>query len=68
MKDVGIIVRFTENETEHFAVIDQLLVWHGGMNLLGKEDVWDNLMRVKDIKVAAELLEMALAQGVKHYD
>lgn len=28
------------------AVIDDYLVWHGGMNLLGKEDVWDNLIRV----------------------
>ena len=58
MKDIGICVRFTENATEHFAVIDRSLVWHGGMNLLGKEDAWDNLIRVTDIKVAAELLEM----------
>jgi len=28
------------------------------MNLLGKEDAWDNLIRVKDINVAAELMEM----------
>jgi len=58
MKDSGIHVRLTENEMEHFAVIDQSLVWHGGMNLLGKEDAWDNLIRVRDIKVAAELLKM----------
>jgi len=48
----------TENETEHFAVIDHSLVWHGGMNLLGKEDAWDNLIRVRDINAAAELMEM----------
>ena len=29
------------------------------MNLLGKEDAWDNLMRIKDHQVAAELLEIA---------
>ena len=45
-------------EIEHFAVIDQALVWHGGMNLLGKEDVWDNLIRVRDVKAAAELIGM----------
>lgn len=45
---------------EHFAVIDDEFVWHGGMNLLGKEDVWDNLMRIKSDQVAAELLEIAL--------
>lgn len=59
MQEAGIIVK-TANEMEHFAVIDQLLVWHGGMNLLGKEDVWDNLIRVKDRKAAFELLEMLL--------
>lgn len=45
---------------ERFAVIDDELVWHGGMNLLGKEDVWDNLIRIKNHQVAAELLETAL--------
>ena len=44
---------------EHFAVIDDALVWHGGMNLLGKEDAWDNLMRIESAQVAAELLAIA---------
>lgn len=30
------------------------------MNLLGKEDAWDNLLRVKNNHIAAELLELAL--------
>ena len=29
-------------------------------NLLGKVDVWDNLMRIRNHQVAAELLEIAL--------
>lgn len=45
---------------EHLAVIDDALVWHGGMYLLGKEDAWDNLMRIKSAQVAAELLEIVL--------
>lgn len=60
MRDMGINVKTAEEETEHFAVIDQILVWHGGMNLLGKEDAWDNLIRVKDAGAAAELLQMTL--------
>lgn len=28
--------------------------------MLGKEDAWDNLMRIKNHQVAAELLEIAL--------
>lgn len=59
MKKNGIFVRLTAQDTEHFAVIDHKLVWHGGMNLLGKADVWDNLIRVENAQAAAELLEMA---------
>ena len=42
--------------------MDDELVWHGGMNLLGKVDVWDNLMRIKDCRVAAELLEIGVGE------
>ena len=59
MKNSGILVRETDNGTEHYAVIDRKLVWHGGVNLLGKADAWDNLMRVENSQAAAELLEMA---------
>ena len=59
MKNVGINVKAVENNEEHYAVMDGLLVWHGGMNLLGKEDAWDNLIRVKDSRAASELLIMA---------
>ena len=60
MRGNGIHVIIKEEVEEHFAVLDDELVWHGGMNLLGKEDVWDNLMRVRSAQIAAELLEIAL--------
>ena len=50
---------FQYDETEHFAVFDRKLVWHGGMNLLGKQDEWDNLICTTDHKAAAELIEIA---------
>lgn len=59
MERAGITVALTGSENEHYAVIDKRLVWHGGVNLLGKEDVWDNLIRVESSKAAAELLEMS---------
>jgi len=34
------------------------------MNLLGKEDVWDNLIRVENKQAAAELMEMTDASIV----
>ena len=60
MQGAGITVVEKEEIDEHFAVIDNQIVWHGGMNLLGKKDVWDNLMRIKNVEVAAELLEISL--------
>jgi superfamily II DNA or RNA helicase len=62
----GVHVILREEVVEHFAIIDDELVWHGGMNLLGKEDAWDNLMRIKSVQVAAELLEIALGGKQKH--
>lgn len=59
MKTSGIQVVVKDEVDEHFAVIDEELVWHGGMNLLGKEDVWDNLIRIKSAVVAEELLELS---------
>ena len=35
------------------------------MSLLGKEDVWDNLMRIKNPEVAAELLEIELGGTIE---
>ncbi len=60
MRQIGINVVTKVEVEERFAVIDDELVWHGGMNLLGKVDIWDNLMRIKNHQVAAELLEIAL--------
>lgn len=39
---------------------------YGSMNLLGKEDNEDNLMRVCSKTIAAELLEMTFGEP-KHY-
>ncbi|MBO5055873.1 MAG: DEAD/DEAH box helicase family protein [Lachnospiraceae bacterium] len=62
MQGNGVHVIVRDEVAEHFAIIDDELVWHGGMNLLGKEDAWDNLMRIKSAQVAAELLEIALKE------
>lgn len=64
MENAGIHVKTQDDVMEHFAVIDRSLVWHGGMNLLGKEDAWDNLLRVRDRKAAEELLEIAWSYGM----
>lgn len=60
MRQVGIHVITKAEVEERFSVIDDELVWHGGMNLLGKVDIWDNSMRIKEHQVAAELMEITL--------
>ncbi|MCI9479886.1 MAG: DEAD/DEAH box helicase family protein [Lachnospiraceae bacterium] len=60
MQENGIHVIAKDEVIEHFAIIDDDLVWHGGMNLLGREDAWDNLMRIKSVSVAAELMEIGV--------
>ena len=44
-------------------LIDEEIVWYGSMNLLSKEDVDDNLMRVCSKEIAAELLEMTFGNN-----
>ena len=58
MKSKGISVITSEISTERFAVIDDNIVRHGSVNFLGKDDYWDNLIRIESESVAAELREI----------
>ena len=52
-----------KNDTDQcFAVIDDEIIWYGGINLLGKEDIRDNLIRIKDDEIAVELLEKTIVK------
>ena len=59
MRQAGFFIKTVEESCENFAVIDQEVIWYGNIHLLGKETIEDNIMRVKDKKIAAELMEMA---------
>lgn len=58
LRKAGFEIRLVEENCEHYAVIDNEIVWYGSVNLLSKEDAEDNLMRVCSKDIAAELLEM----------
>lgn len=58
LRNSGIHVVEKDDFYECYAVIDNDIVWHGGINLLGKEDIFNNLIRIKDNKIAEELLEI----------
>ena len=65
LRKAGFEIRLVEDSCEHYAVIDNEIVWYGSMNLLSEEDAEDNLMRVCSKDIAAELLEMTFGSEVK---
>lgn len=58
LENCGIKVKLQEHMHEHFAIIDDEIVWYGSMNLLSRAKADDNLMRVKSKDAVQELLEM----------
>ena len=58
MRQAGFYMKTVEDSCEHFAIIDQELVWYGNMNLLAKEKIEHSMMRVKGKGIAAELMEL----------
>lgn len=65
LRKVGFDIHLAEESCKHYAVIDGEIVWYGSMNLLSKEDIEDNLMRVCSKEIAAELLEMTFGADLK---
>ena len=63
LRESGITVETVEDACQHYAVIDNKIVWYGSMNLLAKEDVDDNIMRIESDDVAAEILEMTFGNS-----
>ena len=62
IRQAGIYLKTVEDSCEHFAVIDQELVWYGNMNLLAKDKLGDSMMRVKSKQIAAELMELTFGK------
>ena len=60
LHSAGIEVLLQDESCLRFAIIDHAIVWYSSMNLLGKEDLEDNIMRVESHDIAAELLELSL--------
>ena len=60
LRTAGCEIRLVQDNCQHFAVIDEKIVWYGSMNLLSRDDVEDNIMRLESQEVAEELLGMTL--------
>lgn len=65
LHDAGFIIELVEQSCEHYAVIDNNIVWYGSVNFLSKEDIEDNIMRVESREIAAELLETTFGKNIE---
>jgi superfamily II DNA or RNA helicase len=63
LRNLGFYIQLAEDTCRRYAVIDEEIVWYGSMNLLSKDDIEDNIMRVVSKSIAAELLEMTFRKG-----
>lgn len=68
MKTAGMKVFTKKDVTEHFAIFDNKIVWHGGANLLGNIDGWDNLIRICSDSIANELLNLSVNDDWEEWD
>ena len=58
LRNAGFRIELMTESCQHYAVIDEEIVWYGSMNLLSKDDIEDNIMRISSKSIAAELLEI----------
>jgi DNA or RNA helicases of superfamily II len=63
MRRFGFEMNLVEDYCEHYCIVDKEIVWYGSVNFLGKEDVEDNLMRVRSRNIAAELMESTFGKA-----
>lgn len=56
LRNIGIEVIENDDINECYAVIDDELIWYGRMNLLGKDDIHDSMIRFIDKEIASELM------------
>ena len=62
IRQAGFYLKMVEDTCEHFAIIDQEIVWYGSMNLLAKSNIDDSMMRVQSKKIAMELMGLTFGK------
>ena len=64
MRQAGFSLKTVEESCEHFAIIDEEIIWYGSMNLLSKPDIDDSMMRVQSTKIATELMALTFGKDM----
>ncbi len=58
LKDAGIDVICSKEQTLQCAIIDKFIVWYGNINFFGYNSEANNIMRIADHKIANEMIEI----------
>lgn len=56
LRKEGIKVIEKEDNFENYVVIDSDIVWYGNINVLGKDDIYSSIMRIKDQGIGEEIV------------
>lgn len=62
MRQAGFYMKTVEDTCEHFAIVDQEIVWYGSINLLANIKEKDSMMRVLSKEIATELMEVTFGK------
>lgn len=62
MRQAGFYMKTVEDSCEHFAIVDQEIVWYGNINILSKAKLEDSIMRVQSKDIANELMELTFGK------
>lgn len=65
MRQAGFYLKIVEDTCEHFAIMDQEIVWYGSMNLLANSKIDDSMMRVQSKKIAMELMGLTFGRELR---
>ena len=65
MRQAGFYMKTVEDTCEHFAIMDQEIVWYGSMNLLANAKGEDSMMRVQSKEIAMELMELTFGKEAR---
>lgn len=57
LRDAGVRIVFKPNIHQKFAVIDQIIVWYGSINLLSYGSAQESIMRLESSNIAQELMK-----------
>lgn len=58
LKDAGIDVICSKEQTLQCAIIDKFIVWYGNINFFGYNSETNNVMRIADYKIANEMIDI----------